>query len=489
MKEFVVKLKEAFFSIMPIFLIVTLLTVTVTPVSREMFVSFSFSSVLLVIGMALFNIGADASMIPMGSSIGSGLASSKKLKLMLICGLLIGFIITFAEPDLSVLAEQSGINKWLFIFVVSLGVGIFLLLAVLRIVFSIKLNLLLAISYGLVFILAFFVPHNFLPLCFDSGSVTTGPISVPFLIAFGLGLATIRSSKQSEDDSFGLIALSSAGPILAVMIVGLFMPKDFVPHASVYGVSPIGSTLLNNMLEVLLILLPIVVIFFIFQFTMLKLPKSKIVKICIGLFMTYIGIALFLTGVTAGYLPLAYKIGGELIASDYSWILYPLGFLLGYFVISAEPAVHVLKKQVEEITGGKLKQKTILIAISLGVSIAVFLATLKALFNIPILALLIPLYAITIGLSFVNPPVFSGIAFDAGGTATGAMAVSFILPFLSGVMAEGSAFGTVALIACMPILALQLLGLFYTIKVKKLEKETDGKRRRKTAIEVVDFEY
>lgn len=489
MKDFLVKIKEAFFSIMPIFMIVTLLTITVTPIDKSMFISFSVSSVLLIIGMALFNIGADASMIPMGSSIGSGLAGSKKLKLMLICGLLIGFIITFAEPDLSVLAGQSGINKWLFNCIVSLGVGIFLLLAVLRIVFSIKLNILLAISYGLVFILAFFVPKNFLPLCFDSGSVTTGPISVPFLIAFGLGLATIRASKQAEDDSFGLIALSSAGPILAVMIVGLFMPSDFIPQASVYGVSEIGPTLLNNLLEVLLILLPIVVIFFIFQFTMLKLPKSKIVKICIGLFMTYIGIALFLTGVTSGYLPLAYKIGGELIASDYSWILYPLSFLLGYFVISAEPAVHVLKKQVEEITGGKLKQRTILIAISLGVSLAVFLATLKALFNIPILALLIPLYVIAVGLSFINPPVFSGIAFDAGGTATGAMAVSFILPFLSGVMAEGSAFGTVALIACMPILALQLLGLFYTIKVKKLEKANANKKVKKTAIEIVDFEY
>jgi len=485
-KEILAKLKESFMSVMPIMLIVALLTIFITPVSQEMFINFIISSVLLIVGMSLFNVGAEQSMIPMGSSIGQGLSQTKKLKIMLISALIIGFVITFAEPDLAVLAEQSGMGKWLFICVVSLGVGIFLLLAVIKTVFQIKLNIMLAISYGLVFILAIFVPDSFLPLCFDSGSVTTGPISVPFLIAFGLGLATIRSSKSSEDDSFGLIALGSAGPILAVMIMGLFSGGELNVVESSHGASSIGSAIVENLIDVFIILLPIFAIFLIFNFALLKLPASKIWKIAIGLIITYVGIVLFLSGVTAGYLPIATEIGTEIMQTDYTWLLYPLSLLLGYFVISAEPAVHVLKKQVEEITGGRIKQKTILIVVSIGVALAVFFATLRVLFDIHALYILVPIYIIAIALSFVNPVVFTGIAFDAGGTATGAMAVSFILPFLTGVMGGGGAFGTIALIACMPIVSLQVLGLIYTIGVKKAERKEVVKRKR---IEIIEFDF
>ena len=485
-KEILNKLKEAFMSVMPIMLIVAVLTIFITPVSQEMFVSFAVSSIFLVLGMALFNVGAEQSMISMGASIGQGLSQSKKMKLMLVSALLIGFVITFAEPDLAVLAEQSGMGKWLFVCTVSLGVGIFLLLAVIKTVFQIKLNIMLAISYGLVFILSLFVPESFLPLCFDSGSVTTGPISVPFLIAFGLGLATIRSSKSSEDDSFGLIALSSAGPILAVMIMGLFGGGE-ISSSSSYEAMALGEALVSNLVDVFIILLPIFAIFLIFNFTMLKLPASKIFKIVIGLIITYVGIVLFLSGVTAGYLPIANEIGKEIMGTDFTWILYPLSLLLGYFVISAEPAVHVLKKQVEEITAGRIKQKTILIVVSIGVSLAVFLATLRILFNIHIVFILLPIYIIAIVLSFINPVVFTGVAFDAGGTATGAMAVSFILPFLTGVMGgSGSAFGTIALIACMPIVSLQILGLIYTIGVKTAERKEYSSRKR---VEIIEFDY
>lgn len=485
-KEIFNKLKEAFMSVMPIMLIVSLLTILITPVSQEMFINFAVSSILLVLGMALFNVGAEQSMIPMGASIGQGLSQTKKLKIMLLSALIIGFVITFAEPDLAVLAEQSGMGKWLFICTVSLGVGIFLLLAVIKTVFQIKLNVMLAISYGLVFILSIFVPDSFLPLCFDSGSVTTGPISVPFLIAFGLGLATIRSSKSSEDDSFGLIALSSAGPILAVMVMGLFGGGS-IGSSGGHEVAGIGSALVSNLVDVFIILLPIFAIFLIFNFAILKLPASKIYKIVIGLLITYIGIVLFLSGVTAGYLPIATEIGSTIMQTDFTWILYPLSLLLGYFVISAEPAVHVLKKQVEEITGGRIKQKTILVFVSIGVALAVFLAMLRILYDINILFILIPVYLISIILSFINPVVFTGVAFDAGGTATGAMAVSFILPFLTGVMGgTGGAFGTIALIACMPILSLQVLGLIYTIGVKKAEAKEIAKRRK---VEFVDFDF
>lgn len=496
------KLKESFASVLPISAIVILLSITLCPLDANTYITFAISAILMIVGIALFTLGTDISMSQMGESIGKSLCKSKKLSLMLICTAFIGFIITFAEPDLAILAGQiadMGIlsSEFLFISVVSIGVGLFLLFAILKVVFRLRLSTILAIGYVFLFISCFFVPDYMIPISFDSGSVTTGPISVPFLISFGLGIASI-SHSDNDDNALGYIALSSLGPIIAVMFLGLFLPKDLTIIEStetVVETLPAMQAILHSILEYLkdvaITLLPIIVIFLIFQFTMLKLSKTTIKKILVGLLYTYIGVVLFLTGVNAGFLPVASKLGTTLASSNFKWILIPLSILLGYFIIAAEPAVHVLKKEVEEVTNGGIKQKTILICVSIGVACSVLLAMLKTLYNIPLLAILIPIYAIALILAFYNDNLFVSIAFDAGGTATGAMAVSFILPFISGVAsvinsANAGGFGTIALIAAMPILSLQILGAIHTMGVRKSKKSR--KKISKIHIEIIEFE-
>lgn len=490
-KQLFEKFKESLFSVGPIAILVLLLISTICPMDAILIWKFVVASVLLILGMTLFTLGADSSMIPMGESIGTGLRKTKKLSIMLLCSLIIGFILTMAEPDLAVLASQvPSLNKWIFIIVVSLGVGIFLMLAMLKMVFRLKMSVMLAISFGLVFLLSFFVSPEFVPISFDSGSVTTGPISVPFLISFGLGLSAFRSSKKSEDDSFGFIALCSTGPILAIMILSLFLPHTDIASSTITFANS-GNIFVDlwqgfavYLKDVALILLPIVYIFLLFQFTILKLPKITVLKIMMGLVYTYIGVVLFLTGVNAGYLPMAFMLGSSLSASTYSWVLFPLSFIFGYFIIAAEPAVHVLKKQVEKVTGGTIKERTILISMSIGVALSVLLAMLRTYFDINIIFIILPIYLFAIILTFVNSTVFSAIAFDAGGTATGSMAVSFILPFLAGVSDGGSAFGTVAIIASMPILTLQIVGLFHTLALRRANRVS---RRKLATVEIIDF--
>ena len=494
------KLKESFFSIIPIVIIVGILSFTILDIDISFFVMFLICSVLLIFGMSLFNIGADMSMIKIGESIGAGLTKSKKLSLMLISAFLIGFVITFAEPDLSVLASQTPINDWIFIACVSIGVAIFLVLAVLKIVFNVNLSILLAISYGLVFLLAFIFPNNFLPLSFDSGSVTTGPISVPFIMSFGLGLSAVRGGGHSKDDSFGLIALASAGPIISVMLLSLFIKgnpivysvsTDSTTFASIFP--NILSSISSCLYEILIVILPIAIVFTIFQITMLKLPKKQITKIVVGLVYTYLGIVIFLAGIQSAYLPMASKIGTQIVENGQNWILIPLGLILGYFIIAAEPAVHVLKKQVEEITDGAIKQRTILIAMSIGVALSVGLAMAKTLFNIPFIAIILPIYVISIVLSLYNSKILSAVAFDAGGTATGAMAVSFVLPVITSVSSAlgqdplTSAFGTIALIAIMPVLSLQVLAFIH--KRAEVISSKAQTRISKAQVEIIEFDF
>ncbi len=495
------KLKESFMAVLPISIVVILISVILCPLKADIYIAFGISAILMILGIALFSLGSDISMTQMGSNIGKSLCKSKKLSLMLICTAFIGFIITFAEPDLAVLAKQiadMGImsEQYLFISVVSIGVGVFLLLAILKVVFRWKLSIILAIGYSLLFMLCFFVPDYLVPIAFDSGSVTTGPISVPFLISFGLGISSISSSNDKEN-ALGYIAMSSLGPIVAVMILGMFLPKDVVitttqivadETTNIFAL--LGTNLLEYFKDVAITLLPIIVIFLIFQFTMLKLSKTTLWKILIGLVYTYFGVVLFLTGVNTGYLPVASALGKGIASGDHQWVLIPLSLILGYFIIAAEPAVHVLKKEVEEVTNGKLKQKTILTCVSIGVAFSVLLAMLMTLYSIPLIALLIPIYLACIILSFYNGSLFVAIAFDAGGTATGAMAVSFVLPFITGVASivnpNTTGFGTIALIACMPILALQILGAVFTTATKRATRKE--KRVSKIHVEIIDFE-
>lgn len=487
------KVKEAFSSVLPISVIVLILCFTFVPLESGTLLSFIVGVLLVVVGMGLFTLGADTAMTPIGEYVGTTVMQSKRIWIIAPVCFIVGVLITVSEPDLQVLATQLSdtIDFWTLILTVGVGVGVFLVVAFLRIVLKIKLSIILIICYVLVFTLSFFVPPAFVPLAFDAGGVTTGPMSVPFIIAIGTGVASIHSDDGAESDGFGLTALCSIGPILSVMILGIiFKPESIaitenqVPNVidSKELLSSYVSALPHYLKEVGIALLPIVAFFFIFRFFGHRISKSDMIRILVGVVYTYVGLVLFLIGVNVGFLPVGTYIGKMIGELPYNWIIIPIGMVLGYFVVAAEPAVHVLTKQVYEITSGAIPKKALKISLMVGVAVSVGLAMMRIVFHIPIMYFLIAGYLIAIGLTFIVPDIFTAIAFDSGGVASGAMTASFLLPLALGVCAsvEGNiateGFGVVAMVAMTPLIAIQILGLVYKIKIAKLKNKENEKQ-------------
>lgn len=482
------KIKESLSSVLPITIIVIILHFSLTPMPKGLFMLFSIGAMMLIFGMGLFTLGADMSMMPMGERIGAELTKSRKLLLLVTISFLMGFMITVAEPDLQVLAGQvPSIPDNIIIGTVALGVGIFLVLAILRIVFQIKLSHILILFYGIIFVLAYFTPNDFVPVAFDSGGVTTGPITVPFIMALGLGVAAVRGGKSSHDDSFGLVALCSVGPILAVLVLGLIYNSSGsyteVVITEVNSLREAFGAFLHAFPEyfshVAVALLPIVIAFIIFQVIFLKLPKSQLIKMTVGVIYTYVGLVIFLTGVNIGFLPAGNFIGSALGALDNNWVLIPIGMVMGFFIVAAEPAVHVLNKQVEDVTGGAISKRSMLISLSLGVAVSIGISMIRVLKGVSIWYFIVPGYAIAIILTFFVTPIFTGIAFDSGGVASGPMTATFMLPFAMGAAdAAGSniltdAFGLVAMVAMTPLITIQILGVVYNMKTNKNKIEQE----------------
>jgi hypothetical protein len=422
------------------------------------------------------------SMIPMGEGIGVQLTKTTKLILTLSLSFVMGLIITIAEPDLQVLAAQApSVHPLALILTVAVGVGLFLALAIARILFRIRLSILLLIFYGIVFGIAFLAPPNFIPVAFDSGGVTTGPMTVPFILAMGVGVASVRSDKNSQDDSFGLVALCSIGPILAVLILGIFFRSDatevsppVIPEAltSRDVMRHFALEFPRYIEDVFLALAAIVVFFFIFQIVSRRYKKHQLGRILIGFVYTFIGLAVFLTGVNVGFIPVGHFLGEQLASSSYRWILVPLSIPIGYFIVAAEPAVHVLNKQVEEISQGAIPQRAMKRGLSIGMAAALAITMIRILAGIPILWILVPGYACALTLTFFVPRIFTGIAFDSGGVCSGPMTATFLLPLAMGAC-QGvggdlmrDAFGIVAMVAMTPLIVIQIMGLFYGRTIK-----------------------
>lgn len=482
------KLKESLASVLPVTGIVLLLQL-VTPMPTLMLAAFLFGAVMLVLGMSLFSLGADISMMPMGERIGSHIVRSKKYSILIPAVFLIGALITIAEPDLQVLADQfKTINRWVVILTVAAGVGVFLVIALIRVIKKVQLTQVLLALYVLVFAIAGIVSidsNGFIPVAFDSGGVTTGPITVPFIMALGIGFATVRGGKSAQDDSFGMVALCSIGPILAMLILGLVTGVKEVSDGA--STAPqlndfadifraFGRGLGTYVKEVLLALLPIIVLFLIFQFVFLHLKAKALIRLGIGMVYTFIGLVLFLTGVNVGFMPAGSFLGSAIASTPNPWLLVPIGMVLGFFVVMAEPAVRVLNKQVEEITVGAISGKAMLLSLSIGVAIALGISMLRIVTGASLMYFLIPGYALAIELSFFSPRIFTVIAFDSGGVASGPMTATFMLPFAMGAcLALGGnvtsdAFGLVAMVALTPLITIQILGVVYKLKLKKVEK-------------------
>lgn len=499
-KALFLKLKESLISVLPITAIVLIISFTpLVDLSVTEQVAFAVCAVFLILGIGLFNLGADLAMTPMGGHVGAGLTKSKKIIILVSVCFVMGVLITVAEPDLSVLAGQVSavMNDTVLLVTVGVGVGLFLVIAVLKIVFRKSLSMLLMFFYMMLFAFGALLIQSgkadFLALSFDSGGVTTGPITVPFIMALGVGIATTIGGKDSNENSFGLIALCSIGPMIAVMILSMTangsMPADKIAELGDYAsveasLSQFGTILLHTIKNVGIALGLVVAFFFILQFTVLKLPKRKLIQIAIGIGYTFFGLIIFLVAVEVGFMPVGFKLGQEIAKSD-PVILTVFGFVIGMVVVLAEPAVHVLNKQVEEITGGGVKKIEMLLALSLAVGVSICLSIIRMIFGFSILYYLIPGYLISLGLSFFVPKIYTAIAFDSGGVASGPLTSSFILPLVVGAciaLNAGSAdkiltdaFGVVAMVAMTPLITIQALG-FKAVMSRKVRMKITMKR-------------
>ncbi len=447
---------------------------------------FLVGAVMLIFGMGFFQLGAEISMTPIGEGIGVQVSKTKAITWVLLIGFIMGVIITISEPDLQVLAEQvPSVPNLVLILTVAVGVGIFLALAIFRIRRQINLSKLLIILYVFLIGASFLVPKEFIAVAFDSGGVTTGPMTVPFIMAMGVGLASVRSDKNSASDSFGLVALSSVGPILAVLLLGCF----FRPTEAAYAMTEVAAVdttrdvvqvflyeLPEYMWEVSVSLAPIVAVFALFQLLTHRYHKRQIKRILVGMFYTYLGLVLFLCGVNVGFAPVGAQLGKDLASLPYNWVLVPLGMLIGFYIVKAEPAIQVLNHQVENVTDGAISVKAMNRSMSIGVAISIGLAMFRVLMGVPIQYIIIPGYIIALLMSLFVPKMFVGIAFDSGGVASGPMTSTFLLPLSIGTcQALGGnlmtdAFGVVALVALTPLIAIQMMGLVYKFKTDKLQK-------------------
>lgn len=493
------KISEALSSVLPITVIVLLLSFTLAPMPIGTLVLFLLGAALLIVGMGFFSLGADIAMMPMGEQMGRRLGTSQNLAFIALVCFLIGVTVTIAEPDLQVLARQvPAVPDLVIIITVAVGVGTFLLTSMLRTRFGIPLQYTLLVLYAVVFILSIFVPNEFLAVAFDSGGVTTGPITVPFIMALGTGLA---SCQGKDEDNFGMVAVCSVGPILAVMILGLLYNSTEVAYTpfeiplvetSQDAGRQFAQGLPLYLKEVFFGLLPIIFFFMAFQLISIRLKRRALIKIGIGIGYTFLGLVLFLTGANIGFMPAGHYLGQTMASNSPSWMLIPLGMIVGYFIVAAEPAVHVLNRQVEDVTSGAIPQKAIGLSLSIGVSLSIGISMLRVWLHIPIYWFLVPGYLIALLLTFRVPKIFTAIAFDSGGVSSGPMTATFLLPFAMGAcQALGGdvlmdAFGVVAMVAMTPLITLQILGLFYQ---RKLDRTTDMTEEEELVLvdDIIDY--
>ena len=478
---------ESLSAVLPITGIVLLISIFLVPMELGSLVMFVVGAIMLILGMGFFQLGAEMSMTPIGEGIGVQISKTRKVLVVLLIGFVMGAIITISEPDLQVLAEQvPSVPNRVLILTVAVGVGLFLALAIVRIKFQIDLSKMLIILYGLLIGASFLVPKEFMAVAFDSGGVTTGPMTVPFIMAMGIGLASRRTDKNSASDSFGLVALSSIGPILAVLVLGCF----YKPTEAVYSLGDVATVVTTRDVvrvfggsipiyarEVLVSLLPIAAVFVIFQLLSRRYQRRQLKRIAVGLVYTYAGLVLFLCGVNVGFAPVGSFLGKELASLVFNWILIPIGMLIGYYIVKAEPAIQVLNHQVENVTDGAVSVKAMNRCMSIGVAISVGLAMMRVLTGLPIGWIIIPGYLIALVLSRFVPKIFVGIAFDSGGVASGPMTSIFLLPLSIGTcQAIGGnlmtdAFGVVALVALTPLIAIQIMGIVYQVKISAMQKK------------------
>lgn len=479
------KLKENSVSVLPVMAVVLILDFTAAPLGAAMTGRFVLGGILVIIGLSLFLLGAEAGILPVGEKAGAALTAKKNLPLLLTAAFFIGVLITVAEPDVQVLAQQiagvnPAINSSKLIFMIAVGVGFFVSLGLTRTILQIPLKWILLAVYILVFICAYKTPPEFLALAFDSGGATTGPMTVPFIMALGVGVAAVRGGKnKTENDSFGLTGIASIGPILAVLLFGIFTDSPSAGSSlQTAAAESAGNSICADLLpeifhEVIMAMLPLIILFAVFQVFLIKMPPRQVIRMAVGLLWSFAGLTLFLLGVKYGFIPAGEQLGTLLASSNNSWLLIPIGVLFGAIVVCAEPAVWVLTDQVEYISGGTIKRKLLLFSLSAGVAVSIGLSMWRVINGFSLWYFILPGYALALLLMFFCPSLFTAIAFDSGGVASGPMTSTFILSFTLGASAVSGgnpatdAFGVIALVAMAPLITIQILGILFARKKRK----------------------
>ena len=501
------KMKETAVSVLPVMVIVLFLGFTFVPLDKYLLARFVVGGLFLILGLTIFLLGVDLGIQPMGERCGAELTKKRSLPLLLIVAFIIGFIVTAAEPDIQVFGDQVRtlfpfVNKLSITFVIAGGVGLFIMLGLLRTVLNLSLKWTFLIAYTLLFVLAMFAPSSFFGIAFDSGGATTGPMTVPFIMALGLGVSSVR---DDDDNSFGLTGVCSIGPIMAVLIYAIALRAggafnsgaasgNVVLSASASGdaaaqiaggflsqiFSPFGSAAGHIFREALTSIAPLFALFVVFQILLLKMTKRQVIRIIIGFIYAFIGLTILLIGVNGGFsqagAALGQKLGELTVKHGGAWyiLLIGTGLLLGAIIVCAEPAVWVLSEQVEQVSGGTIKRKVLLIFLSVGTAVAIGLSMWRAVSGFNLKYILIPGYIISMILMIFCPTLFSGIAFDSGGVASGPLTSTFVLSFTLGAAASGNggkdSFGVIALVAMMPLLAIQIMGIIFKTKQNKAAK-------------------
>lgn len=476
---FLKELKEVSISVLPIALIAMILSFSFGAFSEEVpFWQFLLSVLLIIVGLSLFLLGVGMGFVPVGNHIGQMVTKKHSIWLLVSVGLFLGVIITIAEPDVEVLVEQvvsinPRIGKLLLILMISLGVGIFMALSYIRTLTGFSMKIAFLICVLLILVTAFFVPEFFVSVAFDSGGATTGPMAVPFILALGLGVSATRNAKES--DSFGYAGMASIGPVLFVLILGLFLRGDIgLYEGGIYSMS-LSERMLNTLREVSVALLPLVVIAIVVQLFSMRLPKIRAIRLFVGIFYAFVGLVLFLFAVKSSFMPIAAALG-RVVGSVGSWLLILIGIVFGAVVVLAEPAIWVLTEEVEQVSQGRIRRGVMLLFMSLGVASAVALSMLRIIYGLSIWYFLLPGYALILILMPFSSTLFVAVAFDSGGVATGPMSSTFLLPFAIGAAgvvsndAQSASFGMIGLIAMMPILSIEILGVIYGVTIKRAER-------------------
>lgn len=507
------KFKETSISVLPVMAIVLLLGLTATPMSASVLVNFVVGGIFLIIGLTIFLLGVDLGIQPMGERAGAELTKKRSLSLLIFAALGIGFLVTVSEPDIQVFGSQVHsyfpiVSKNALVFIIAGGVACFLVLGLLRAVLNFSLKVTLFVSYVIVFIVAFIAPSDFFGVAFDSGGATTGPMTVPFILALGLGVTSVQAGNR---ESFGLTGITSIGPVFAVLVYSVLLsmtPMLIEQNQTMNEISEV-TEILNESSELQIVaeksigeslgeffngfghyakeaaisLLPVVFLFVVFKITLFKMmTKRQTLRMVIGLVYSYVGLVLFLTGVNGGFMPAGEILGKALgikASESTAWfiLLIAVGLILGAVVVCAEPAVWVLTEQVEQASGGTIKRKTLLVFLAVGAAMAIGLALWRAVAGYSLKYILVPGYALALFLMIFSPSLFTGIAFDSGGVASGPITSSFVLSFTlgaaSGTSGNSDAFGVIALVAMMPLIAIQILGIIYKNKIKNDSKNQE----------------